>query len=159
MSGGTALGRSSGGTPLTESSSRFWVHVLATTPDGTRAALIAARRLTDGVGARITLLVPRIASHGLAGSATADDQAALVDRYTSLATEVGAKVTVLVCVCWRPADVVRSLLGRASLVFVGGRCRRFWPSAEQRLASRLVAEGFAIVFAPIDAETADLGLT
>jgi hypothetical protein len=41
---------------------RLSAHILATTPEGTRSALDSVTRLTDGMAARIILLVPRLAS-------------------------------------------------------------------------------------------------
>ncbi len=42
------------------------VCVLATAADGTRCALATAKRLTDGLDARVVLLVPAVIPHGRA---------------------------------------------------------------------------------------------
>ncbi len=124
--------------------------MLATTADGTRSALVAARRLTRGVDARVVLLVPRVLPR-LAAPGLPDDQSAHVDAYRAMAADVGIQSTALVCVCSRIDDVVRQMIGRSSLVIVGGARRLWWPSHEQRLADRLTAAGYAVVFVPVGA--------
>ena len=54
----------------------------------------------------------------------------------AIASETTADVRVLPCVCRKPDDVACTLLNRTSIVVVGGRKRRVWPTAEQRLADR-----------------------
>ena len=66
---------------------------------------------------------------------------------------MGVRVTVLVCMCERSDDVVHQMIGRSSLVIVGGRSRIWWPSREERLVSRLSAQGYPVVFSRIGAET------
>lgn len=127
------------------------VHVLATTPDGTRCALTIAKRLTDGLDARVVLLVPRLSSFAARFDPAGPERAALVDAYRALAADVGVHVNVLFCVCHRYDDVVYQMLGRSSLVIIGGRHRLWWPGREERLVSRLSAEGYPVVFADVDA--------
>ncbi len=61
-------------------------------------------------------------------------------------------MTVLPCACRRYDDVVHSMLDRSSLLIVGGQKRAWWPSREERLVARLLAEGYAVVFAQVGAE-------
>jgi hypothetical protein len=58
---------------------------------------------------------------------------------------------VLFCVCQRLDDGAHQLLGRSGLVVVGGRRRLWWPSREQRLAERLMGEGYPVVFVQVGA--------
>jgi hypothetical protein len=58
-------------------------------------------------------------------------------------------VNVIFCVCHRYDDVVHQLLGRSALLIVGGRTRTWWPTREERLASRLAREGYPVVFAQV----------
>jgi hypothetical protein len=136
------------------SSGRLTVHVLATTVEGTTCALQSAKRLTAGLHTRVVLLVHSRKSLSASSHATSAERASLVDRYGSVAAAVGVDVTVLFCVCQRVDDVVHQMLGRSSLVIVGGRRRVWWPSREQRLVQRLTAGGYPVVFAQVGVELA-----
>jgi hypothetical protein len=135
------------------SSRRLSVHVLATTVEGTTCALQSAKRLTAGLHTRVVLLVHRRKSLSASSHATSAERAS-VDRYGSVAAAVGVDVTVLVCVCQRVDDVVHQMLGRSSLVIVGGRRGLWWPSREQRLVQRLTAGSYPVVFAQVGVELA-----
>ena len=128
------------------------VHVLATTAEGTKCALTHARRLTDGLEARIVLLVPRLTSFDEPADPSSNNGVLNVREYRALAASVGAHVTVLTCLVQRLADVVHAMVGRSSLLIVGGRRRIWWPSREQRLVERLTAQGYAVIFAQIGAD-------
>jgi hypothetical protein len=128
------------------------VNVLATTREGTACALASAKRLTGGLDARVVLLVPRLTHVTSPFNPAGKERAALVDEHLALAASVGVHVTVLFCVCRRYDDVVHQMLGRSSLLIVGGRTRTWWPSREERLVSRLSREGYPVVFAQVGAE-------
>jgi hypothetical protein len=130
---------------------RLTIHVLATTPEGTRCALAAAGRLTRGLDARVVLLVPRPTSLVAPFDPANQERAATIDLHRALAADVGVHVTVLFCVCHRPADVVHQMLGRSALVIVGGRGSAWWPGPEQQLVRRLAGEGYPVVFADVRA--------
>jgi hypothetical protein len=127
------------------------VTVLATTQDGTRSALTVAKRLTNGNGARVVLVVPRLTSFGPRFDPTGPERRALVDEHRRVAADVGVHVPVMFCVCSRLAHVPHQLLGMSGLVIIGGRRRVWWPSREQRLAERLTGEGYPVVFADVGA--------
>ncbi len=130
---------------------RLTVHVLATTVEGTGCALTTAKRLTEGLDARVVLLVPRLKSFSVPLDPTSDEGGGLIDKHRALAANVGVHVTVLLCVCQRYDDVVHQMLGRSSLLVVGGRRRVWWPTTEERLVSRLFAKGYPVVFAQVGA--------
>jgi hypothetical protein len=44
------------------------------------------------------------------------------------------------------------MLGRSTLLIVGGRTRFWWPTREERLVSRLAREGYPVVFAQVTAQ-------
>jgi hypothetical protein len=123
------------------------VHVLATTTEGTKCALATAKRLTEGHEARVVLVVPRLQSLVAPFDPAGTERATVIDEHRALAADVGVHVTVLFCVCQRYDDVVHQMLGRSSLLIVGGRTRTWWPTREERLVSRLAAEGYPVVFA------------
>jgi hypothetical protein len=128
------------------------VNVLATTHDGTRCALDVAKRLIGGLDAQIVLLLPRLGSFAGGFDPASQERGALVDEHRALAADVGVHVKVVFCVCRRYDDVVHQMLGRSSLLIVGGRRRVWWPTREERLVSRLSAEGYPIVFAQVGAD-------
>lgn len=109
----------------TTESGQLSVHVLATTVEGTRCALMSAKRLTDSLDARVLLLVPRLQSFSARFDPASDERTTLIDENRALAASVGVHVTVLFCVCQRYDDAVHQMFGRSSLVIVGGR-RRPW---------------------------------
>ena len=76
----------------------------------------------------------------------------LLDEHRRLAAEAGVEVTALFCVCHRLDDVVHQMVGPSGLVIVGGRRHTLWPTREQRLVSRLIREGYPVVFAQIGAQ-------
>ncbi|HEY7791178.1 MAG TPA: outer membrane beta-barrel protein [Vicinamibacterales bacterium] len=117
------------------------LHVLATTPDGTQSALELAARLIDDTDAQLVVLVPRYPSARPGASDESD-----VDVYRALAARLGVQATVIGCVCRRLDDIVRQMLGRSSLIIVGGARRLWWPSREQRLADRLMTAGYPVLF-------------
>jgi hypothetical protein len=130
------------------------VNVLATTPDGTRCALAVAKRLIGGVDAQVVLLLPRLASLAGRFDPASQERNTLVDEHRTLAADVGVHVKVLFCVCHRYDDIVHQMLGRSSLLIVGGKTRKWWPTREERLVSRLAAEGYPVVFAQVGAANA-----
>ncbi len=112
---------------------------------------MTAKRLTEGLDARVVLLVPRLKSFSVPFDPASDEGTRLIDEHRAQAASVGVHVTVLLCVCQRYDDVVHQMLGRSSLLVVGGQKRVWWPSREERLVSRLFAEGYPVVFAQIGA--------
>jgi hypothetical protein len=122
------------------------VNVIATTCEGTRAALRRARQLTVALPPRVVLLVPLM-------GAAAEEQAFGRGRHPhvaecrALAAECGLDADVLGCVCERETDLVPTMLNHASPVVVGGRYGSWWPSREERLAWRLMAQGYPVAFA------------
>jgi hypothetical protein len=122
------------------------LQIVATGEEATRCALNEARRFADGEPCRLVLLVPYVQSR-FASPADRDEAAALRERYRALAAAAGVDAVVRVCICRRLDDVFRWMLGRHSRVIVGGRCRRWWPTAAQRLAQRLERLGHDVTFA------------
>jgi hypothetical protein len=130
------------------------VNVLATTQDGTRHALDVAKRLTAGLDAQVVLLLPRLASSAGGFDPASQERSTLIDEHRALAADVGVHANVLFCVCHRYDDVVHQMLGRSSLLIVGGKTRTWWPTREERLVSRLSAQGYPVVFARVGAADA-----
>jgi hypothetical protein len=122
------------------------VHVIATSIEGTRAALAAGVPLARGSRARLVLLVPQIVPYPLPIDSPVDATAFTERRYQSLVREANGEGDIRVCLCRTPDDIVKSLPREATVV-VGGRTGGLWPSREERLSRRLARCGHRAVFA------------
>jgi len=127
-------------------SRRLRVYVAATTREGTRCALVAAKRLADGLDARIIILVPHVVSYVVPLDSPGEDPTVLIDQYGALASNAAVDAAVRLCLCRRPIDVFKALLDDHATIVIGGRRGRCWPSAAQRTARRLRREGYDVVF-------------
>jgi putative OmpL-like beta-barrel porin-2 len=123
------------------------VHVIATTFDGTRAALATAIPLAKGSGARLVMLVPRVVSYAADVENSVEGSAYFAKRYEALVHELGGAADVEVCLCRSIDDVVAKVAGARSRVIVGGPVGRWLTSPEERFASRLIRAGCPVIFA------------
>jgi hypothetical protein len=121
------------------------LHIIATSEEGTRAALKEARRLTRRLNvARTVLLVPCTPPQGIAAT---DEHISTVDNYRQMASQTGIDVTVRMCVGTTFRGLSRWMLPPGSTTVVGGRRRWWWPTRAQRMAHALKRAGHQIVFA------------
>ena len=127
------------------------VHVVATSYEGTKCSLLAAKRLAEAIDAQVVLIVPHVTSYSLSPLTETDDPAILIDEYRALASAVQVEATVRLCLCRRSEDVFRTMLHGRSIVVVSGHWRRWWPTAAQRTAGLLVTAGHQVVFVEPDA--------
>ena len=111
------------------------VHVLATTPDGTRAALAAGRSLALRRHTHIVLLVT---APGTWETARCVRVARQFDRWMAIRVCEGPDAT----------EAIKQAVPTLALVVIGGPARRWWPTAEQRLADRLRRHGRDTIFIP-----------
>ena len=123
------------------------VHVIATTADGTRAALAAAAPLARGVGASLVVLVPHIVSSPAELEMPVGSAAALVRRYEEMARALGADATVEIVASVGLRDLVARACAVRSRIVVGGPVGRWLTSPEERFANRLAACGCSVLFA------------
>jgi len=70
-------------------------------------------------------------------------------RLVLLAASAGVDAIVRVCFCRKREDVFRWMLGKRSVVVMGGRHRWWWPTAAERIAERLKRQGHDVVFAGV----------
>ena len=119
------------------------VHVIATSVDGTRAALDEATALARGRSGRVVLFLRRAAT-SLNGpeSGNSDDTERALRRLTD---SYNPRPNVLACVCQRAIDIVQ-LFQSPGLVVIGGDTRLLVPTAEQRLARALTRLGCQVTF-------------
>ncbi len=120
------------------------IAVVFTTVNATLAALKEAGTLAGRLGARITLVVPQVIPYPL----PLTSPPVLLDwserRFHVLASESHIDTKVQLYLCRDREETLRSVLGARSLVIVGGR-RRWWPTAEKRLARRLRRAGHEVI--------------
>lgn len=118
------------------------VQVVATKGSATLAALRAARSLAAGLDARIVLVVPQVVHYGEALDRPTVSPGFIADRYRRMAEDLAMDVEIRVCVCRSQTGALVSALPRDAVVLVGGKTRRLWPTAEQRLTAALVDRGY-----------------
>jgi hypothetical protein len=122
------------------------ISVVFTSVDATLAALKQAGSLANRLGAHITLVVPQIVPRPL----PLDSPPVLIDwnenRFRVIASEAPVQTTVQIYLCRDRWETLESVLKPHSLVVVGGR-KRWWPTAENRLANKLRNAGHEVIFA------------
>lgn len=127
-----------------ESDSKLEISVVFTSVDATLAALKEAGNLAENLGARITLIVPQIVPYPL----PLTSPPVLVDfnerRLRVIASHCRVETRVSIYLCREPLETLKSVLRPASLVVVGTR-KRWWPTAEKRLAAKLRQAGYEVV--------------
>lgn len=125
------------------------VQVIATTPEGTAAALVEAQGVAHRLGVdRMTLLVPRTPSlsEAIADLARAEP---VIDDYRTMASRSAVAVSVRFCLCGGNDEALRRLVPAGAVVVVGGRRRWWWPTREQRLAETARRSGHHTIFADV----------
>jgi hypothetical protein len=123
------------------------VHVISTTIEATGEALIAAGALARGLSGRVAIFVcKRLSDYGSAG----EGQKRAERELRRLAGSCVPSASVFSCVCDRPVDVAQMFLP-PGFVVIGGVARRWWPTAEQRLARALAKLGCHVTFVHVPA--------
>jgi hypothetical protein len=127
-----------------ETDSKLNISVVFTSVDATLAALKEAGNLAGSLGGRITLIVPQIVPYPLPLASPP----VLVDfnerRLRVIASDCRVETRVSVYLCRDPLETLKSVLKPHSLVVVGSR-KKWWPTAEKRLAAHLRRAGHEVV--------------
>ena len=125
----------------------YTVHVIASSLEGTRHALGIATALARGTGARVALLLRRAFPDGLAANPdlTNDDTE---QRIKEMVEASNPRPRVVAYVSKHPLDVCQ-LFASPGIVVIGGETRRWWPTAEQRLARDLTRLGCQVTFVQV----------
>jgi hypothetical protein len=129
------------GEPTTDAAS-LRAYVIATTDAGTRAALEATRQWAIGLNAEVVLLVPFVIPYAEPLDAANGAVTFVANRYRLLAETIGIDILVRVCVCRPHSAELMPLLPPGAIVLIGGATRRWWPTREERLATRLGRSGY-----------------
>ena len=118
--------------------------VVFTSVESTLAALKRAGKLASSLGVRITLLVPQIVPYPL----PLKSPPVLLDwnerRFQVIAGESPVETVVRIYLCRDRLEILESILSPRSIVVVGSR-KRWWPTAERRLAASLRHCGHEVV--------------
>lgn len=124
---------------------RFNISVVFTSVEATLAALRKAGALASRLRARITLLVPQIVPYPL----PLTSPPVLLDfnerRFRLIAEEAAVETNVRLYLCRDSRDMLKGALEPHSVVVLAGR-KRWWPTAEKRLARTLRRAGHEVVF-------------
>ncbi len=140
-------------------STQSTVFVIATTFEGTRAALLTAIPLAKGSCARLVVLAPQVVPYPLPVDRPVDSTSFALERYRDLIQELDGQAQVRVCLCRHADDVVWRMLPARSTVVVGGPAGTWRASREERLARRLTHLGHHVIFAPIDEKPSERDAT
>lgn len=127
-----------------EADSKLNVSVVFTSVDATLGALKAARDLARSLGGHITLLVPQIVPYPLPLSNPPVQVDFNERRLRMIASGCRVETRVCICLCRDRVETLKSVLKPHSLVVVGSR-KRWWPTAEKRLADKLRSAGHEVI--------------
>lgn len=123
------------------------LQVIFTDLPKTAAALATARTLARDLGARITLMAAQVVPYPLPLTEP-DVPVEFTERaMESLAADEDA--TIEIYLCRDRNDAIRHVLPPDSLVIVGARKWRWWPSWESRLARVLRRDGRRVLVVSI----------
>jgi hypothetical protein len=131
------------------------VTVIATTQEGTTAALNEGSRLAKDLNAHITLLKMEVVSPRFPLETPPVSLNFTTKQQCSLLLQSSAReqdVTVRTCLC-RDRDLnLQRVLRRRALVVIGGK-RHWWSSREERLEKVLRGMGHHVIFIEVGGKT------
>lgn len=129
------------------------VQVVATTFEGTRAALLAAIPLARGLNAALSIVVPRIVSCAAELEASAPVTELISKRYQDIAHFIGADADIDAFASVGIDDLMAHVCSAGGPVIVGGPVGRWLTSPEERFANRLALAGCQVMFVASGANT------
>jgi hypothetical protein len=131
--------------PFTEETgSKLNISVVFTSVDATLAALKEAGNLASSLGGHITLIVPQVVPYPLPLARPPVSVDFNERRLRVIASNCRVETRVSIYLCRDPLETLKSVLKPHSLVVVGCR-KRWWATAEKRLASKLRRAGHEVV--------------
>jgi K+-sensing histidine kinase KdpD len=123
------------------------VYVLFTSFEETLRAVRVARRFAEALRSRVTVVHLRPVAFGAPLEAPAGCSPVETDEFAERLQAQDSDARVKVCLCRDARQVVRMALPDASLVVIGRRRRRWWPTRADRWRRTLEAAGFLVVVA------------
>jgi hypothetical protein len=127
-----------------EAGSKLNISVVFTSIEATLAALREAGHLASSLGARITLVVPQVVPYPLPLSGPPVRVDFNERRLRVIASNCRVETRVSIYLCRNALETLHSVLKPYSLVVLGSR-KRWWPTAEKRLAAKLRRWGHEVV--------------
>ena len=128
---------------------RLNISVIFTSVESTLKALKKAGALATSLGARITLVVPQVVPY----PRPIESPPVLIDwnerRFRVIAEQSPVETTVRIYLCRDRLETLTSVLNSGSIVILGAR-RRWWPTAESRLARSLRKAGHEVIVAEME---------
>ena len=122
------------------------ISVVFTSVESTLAALKEAGSLASSLGARITLLVAQVVPYPL----PLETPPVLVEfnekRFRVIASDSPVETHVQIYLCRDNVQTLTQVLVPGSIVVVGGRKRKWWPTADEMLARELRRAGHEVIF-------------
>jgi hypothetical protein len=140
-----AIPHSSSRALAAEQDQTLQIAVVFTSVAATLAALKEAGTLAATLGARITLLVPKVVPYPLSLATTPALDEFHQKRFRVLTAECPVETTVQVCLCRDPFEALSMALSPASLVFLSAPTR-WWSNPEKTLAAKLRRAGHEVFF-------------
>ena len=126
-------------------SEKLSICVVFTSVEGTMAALRTAGTLAGRLRGHITLMVPEVVPFHL----PLNKPAVLHDwnerRFRVLAAGCPVETSVIFYLCRDRDETLLQVLQPHSLVVVGGKRKRWWPTSESRLARRMRSLGHEVI--------------
>jgi hypothetical protein len=98
------------------------------------------------LNARITLLAAQVVPYPLPLESPPVPRDFQESQFAAIMRQSSVEATVRLYLCREPVETLAAVLRPASLVVLGGR-RRWWPTAEQKLARRLRRAGHDVILA------------
>jgi hypothetical protein len=131
-----------------ETDSKLDISVVFTSVDATLQALKQAGELlghqAGNLGGRITLIVPQVVPHPLPLASPPVPVDFNERRLRVIAGNCRVETRVSIYLCRDTLETLQSVLKPHSLVVVGTR-KRWWPTAEKRLAAKLRRFGHQVI--------------
>ena len=123
------------------------IHVIYTNPAETRAALLRAEQLSQGLDTRISLILTPIVPFPLSLDAPPAPIEFFLDRVRSLSSSLEHEVTAYIYFCRDALRTIKCALRPHSLLIIGARSAWFF-SRSRRFARALRRSGHDVVVAP-----------
>src|SRR5262245_42297238 len=122
------------------------VRVVATTFEGTRAALLTAIPLARGLETAVVVVVPQMVSCAEELDDLTPSVELIARRYREIARLSGAEAEVDVVTSLGLDDLLMRLCAEGGTIVVGGPVGRWLTSPEERFANRLALAGCHVLF-------------
>lgn len=145
----TALAEKFIGVPANSGESRLNISVVFTNESGTQKALNKAAALADQLGGRITLVVPEVVSYQLPLNEPPVRREWNEKHFRNLVSRIPVETNVRFYLCRDRNETLAKVLGPRTIVVIGA-ARRWWLSAERRLARRLRRLGHEVILTEME---------